>query len=288
MTAAPNLIRTLFVAAVCIAALAAWTPAAYGQDATGNPEGGVGVTSDAPPAPPADPAPEPPPPPPPPDPVIEQPPPSDPPPPPPDPVAEQTPPAVNLPVEETVIDRPSVQREDSSARPEAAREPAQTAMPTMTAAAQSDMLAAPAQLPPAAAGEDWAWTEQGDAFVFESGGASGGGGTVVLGSLSHFDSIANAAARIPALGARERAARQAAQANTSGAALVLVDSSGNTMLFFNLFGGGGGGGAALVMLIALGLLTVIRIVPPDWNRAFRNSAVVWRPSAYVPPIEHPG
>ena len=61
----------------------------------------------------------------------------------------------------------------------------------------------------------------------------------------------------------------------SGARLVLVDSSGNTMLFFNLFGGGGGGGAALVFLTALGLLTIFRMMPPDWNSAFRNSTAVW-------------
>ena len=67
-----------------------------------------------------------------------------------------------------------------------------------------------------------------------------------------------------------------------------MDSSGNTMLFFNLFGGGGGGGAALVMLTAFGLLTLVRMMPPDWTQAFRNSTAVWRPSAYVPPIEHPG
>jgi hypothetical protein len=88
--------------------------------------------------------------------------------------------------------------------------------------------------------------------------------------------------------ARQQAARQAGHTGASGAGLVLVDSSGNTMLFFNLFGGGGGGGAALVMLTALGLLTVIRMIPPDWTRSFRDTTAFWWPSAYVPPIEHPG
>ena len=61
------------------------------------------------------------------------------------------------------------------------------------------------------------------------------------------------------------------------------------MLFFKLFGGGGGGGAALVLLTALGLLAVVRMLPPDWHSELsRNSTAVWRPSAYVPPIEHPG
>ncbi len=81
---------------------------------------------------------------------------------------------------------------------------------------------------------------------------------------------------------------RAAQANTTGSGLVLVDNSGSALLFFNLFGGGGGGGAALVMLTVVGFLAVFRLMPPDWTRAFRNATAVWRPSAYAPPIEHPG
>jgi hypothetical protein len=279
MTTAPSLIRAFIVAAVFVAALAAWTPAALGQEV---PAGGDGVVIDPPPPvdppvvpdPPVDP------------PVVVDPPPAD--SPPADPPPEVTPPPESVPVQ-PAVDRSPSQRAESDGRSETSRETAPAASPnTTTAAAPSDVFAAPAQLPPAGEGEDWAWTEKGDAFVFGTGGSSGGHGTAVLGSFARFGSIATAAAWIPSLAARERAARQAAQANTSGAGLVLVDSSGNTMLFFNLFGGGGGGGAALVILTAFGLLTVARMMPPDWTRAFRNSTAVWRPSAYVPPIEHPG
>ena len=182
--------------------------------------------------------------------------------------------------------RPAIHVDSGSTRSEPARESAATPA-TTTAATPSDVLATPAQLPPGSAGDDFAFTEQGDAFVLGSGG-SGGGDTAVLGSFTRFASIATAAGRIPALGGGDHTVRQSTQAGGSGARLVLVDSSGNTMLFFNLFGGGGGGGAALVFLTALGLLTVFRMMPPDWTSAFRNSTAVWRPSAYVPPIEHPG
>ena len=110
----------------------------------------------------------------------------------------------------------------------------------------------------------------------------------MLGSFTRFASIATAAARIPSLTRQQAAQRAAQHAGNTGSGVVLVDNAGNTMLFFNMFGGGGGGGAALVMLTALGLLAVFRAVPPDWTRAFRNTTVFWWPSAYVPPIEHPG
>jgi type IV secretory pathway VirB10-like protein len=285
MTTAPKLIRALVVAAVCIAAFAVWSPAAFGQEAppaTGDVIGEAGTTPDPqtppqepapePPVTPTDTAPEPPPPPPPPD---------------PDPVQEVPSAPDTLPVEQ-VIDRPSAQHEDSWTRPEAGRESAPAATPVALAPGPSDVLPPAAELPTAGAGEDFAWTDKGDAFIFETGGSSGGNATAVLASLSRFGSIAAAGVQVPALGARERAAREAAQANASGSGLVLVDNSGSAMLFFNLFGGGGGGGAALVLLTVVGLLAVFRLIPPDWTRAFRNSTAVWRPSAYAPPIERPG
>jgi type IV secretory pathway VirB10-like protein len=277
MTTAPRLIRAFIVAAVFVAALAAWTPVAFGQEVVPTPGDIVE------PPPPQDPAPEPPPPPADPPVVVD--------PPPVDPPVVPDPPVDPTPVEpaaEQPVDRPAA-KDEPSAHSDSARGPAQVAAQTTASTPTPDDVFAPAaELPPAGEGEDWAWTEKGDAFVFGTGGSSGGHGTAVLGSFTRFGSIATAAAGIPALAARERAARRAAQANGSGAGLALVDSSGNTMLFFNLFGGGGGGGAALVLLTAFGLVTVARMMPPDWTRAFRNSTATWRPSAYVPPIEHPG
>ena len=152
----------------------------------------------------------------------------------------------------------------------------------------SDAFTTPAQLPPAGPGEDFALTGNGDAFILGSGGSSGSGPTALLGSFSRFGSIATAAARVPALGAREQAARDAARANASSSGIVMVDDSGTTGLFWKMFGGGGGGGAAMMMLTVLGLLAVVRLLPPEALKNFLISTAVWRPSAYVPPIEHPG
>ncbi len=287
MTTAPKLIRGFLVAAVCIAAFAAWTPGALGQvvEPGATSDVAVGQPAQPPPDPPAEPAPLPESGPsvtPSPDPL--------PPPPPPDPPVDEVIPAPETIPVEPVIDRPSVEREqDPVVRSDTPRETAPATGPVTTTAATptDDVYAAPAQLPPAEAGQDWAWTEKGDAFVFGSGGSGGDDATAVLASLSRFGSIATAAARAPGL-AHQRAARRDAQGNRSGTELVLVDSPGNAMLLFNLFGGGGGGGAALVILTALGLLTVFRMLPPDWHTTFRNSTAVWRPSAYVPPIERPG
>jgi hypothetical protein len=273
------LIRVFLVAAVCVAALTAWTPAALGQVVEAPAD--IGIAGDPPPPPPPEPAPEPPPAP---EPAPD-----------PGPAAElppNNPPVDEQPAQEPAPppqeeSRPVVHADSGTTRSEPARDNVPAATPG-TAVAPRDVFEAPAPLPPGSAGDDFAFTEQGDAFVLGSGGADDGGSTAVLGSFTRFASIATAASRIPALGGRDRAARQAAQAAGSGARLVLVDSSGHRMLFFNLFGGGGGGGAALVFLTALGMLTIFRMVPPDWNSAFRNSTAVWRPSAYVPPIEHPG
>lgn len=287
MTTAPNLIRTLLVAAVCMVAFAVCAPASFGQVVSDPPppaESEVGAPVDPPVV--ADPPAE--------EPAVVDPP-AD---PPAAPEPAPDPPVVPEPAPEpqVVADPPPADGQDrftthdeNASRWDTARESAQpaTQTPTLTPAL-SDALPVAAPLPTASAGEDFTWTEKGDAFIFETGGSDGGHPTAVLASLSHFGSIASAAVGIPALDARERAARQAAQASTGGSGLVLVDRTGNAMLFFNLFGGGGGGGAALVMLTVLGIVTFYRLMPPDGTRPFRNSTAVWRPSAYDPPIEHPG
>jgi hypothetical protein len=191
----------------------------------------------------------------------------------------EPPPAAELQVREEAAPRQDAAREPSASNPQT---------PTSSITVSEPLASAPAPLPPAAPGEDWAWTDKGDAFVFGTGGSGDGGEGVVLGSFTRFASIASAAARIHSLGVQQRVVRNTASNGAGDAGLVLVDSTGNTMLFFNLFGGGGGGGAALVLLTALGMLAVFRMMPPDWHSALRNSTAVWRPSAYVPPIEHPG
>ena len=109
----------------------------------------------------------------------------------------------------------------------------------------------------------------------------------MLARFSASGSIATVAARVPALGSRERAARDAAQAYANGSAVTVSDGGGGR-LFAGIFGGGTGGGAAALYLTVFGILAVFRLLRPDWNEAFRTSTATWRPSAYVPPIEHPG
>ena len=92
---------------------------------------------------------------------------------------------------------------------------------------------------------------------------------------------------VAALGTEERAARRTAQARptasrcrprTAPAARAVLEPVRRRE----------GGGAAVTLMTLLGILAVFRMLPPDWNRAFRNSTAAWRPSAYAPPIEHPG
>ena len=281
MTSALNPIRALFVAVVCFAALAAWAPFASAQEVPA--PGDTDVVPDPPPPPPVDPPPV--------DPPVDPvaPPPADPAPvdPPPDPAPVDQAPADPAPVE-PAGDRNPPARDDGSrsdARTPtfaAPQNPAATTVP-------SDAFTTPAQLPPAGPGEDFALTGDGDAFILGSGGSSGSGPTALLGSFSRFGSIATAAARVPALGAREQAARDAARANASSSG----DRDGGRLrhhgpVLEDVRRGRRrwrsdddahrarhpGGGAACFR--------------PRRLKNFLISTAVWRPSAYVPPIEHPG
>ena len=55
-----------------------------------------------------------------------------------------------------------------------------------------------------------------------------------------------------------------------------------------LFGAGGGSGAGVAFLMLLGMACGWLLLAPDRMRAFLTSTAMWRLSAYVPPIEHPG
>jgi type IV secretory pathway VirB10-like protein len=278
MTSALSPTRALLVAVACIALLAAWSPVASAQEVPISAAGDVVLPVDPPP--PSDPVLDPTPPPAP-EPAPESTPPN-PPPPPPDPVGEPDPPPPELQGGETK-DRPAAHRDEPAARPDSTSVAPQSTAPTVP----SDAFTTPEQLPPAGPGEDFALTGEGDAFILASGGSSGGGPTALLSSFSRFGSIATAAARVPALGAGERAARAAAQANAGTSGIVMVDDSGSSGLFLKMFGGGGGG-AAMMLLSVLGILAVVRLMPPEGIKDFLESMAIWRPSAYVPPIESPG
>lgn len=279
MHAPLNLIRAMLVAAVCAALLATCASAASAQEVPA-PGGDVTVVPDPAPAPEPPPAPDP-------GPAPEPAPPPDagpaPEPPPPDPAPAPEPEPTPEPAAERHADSSTTQRAD------APRDGAPVNSQSTVPASSSVQLAAPAQLPPASAGEDWAWTDQGDAFIVDTGGSSDGGARGALARFAGFGSIAAAAARVPAIGSRERAAHDVARDRADGTAVAASDGFGGPGgLFASLFGGGGGGGAAVLYLTVFAILAVFRLLRPDWNRAFRTSTATWRPSAYVPPIEHPG
>ena len=279
MTTARNLVRALLVAAVCATAFATCATA-WAQETP--PTGGDVVV--APDPAPVDPAPAP-------DPVPVDPVPAPEPAPPEAPVdtAPPAPPADPPPVEAQPA--PPERRLDSSSTTQRADPPRESgtagAPPAASTAIPAGQVAAAAPLPAAVPGEDWAWTDQGDAFVLGTGGSAGDSQRDALGAVAGAGAVATAIGRVPALGARERAARDAARAYANGSAVTVSDAGSG--LFASLFGGsGGGGGGAVLLLTVVGILAVFRLLPPDWNRAFRMPTVIWRPSAYVPPIEHPG
>jgi hypothetical protein len=55
-----------------------------------------------------------------------------------------------------------------------------------------------------------------------------------------------------------------------------------------LFGAAGGSGAGMALLTLLGLMCGWLLLAPLPKRAFLTSTAMWRPSAYVPPIDRPG
>jgi outer membrane biosynthesis protein TonB len=276
-----NFVRALFVTAACVVALAVCATAAQAQ-VVEPPAGDVIVAPDPLPAPEPSPTPEAP------------------------PTPEPTPPPEQQPVDQAPPQEPADQAPQQPADPPPAERQASTgtsaqrsdaprdaALPSSHATpppgVPNDQLTAPEQLPAGGAGEDWAWTDEGDAYIFGSGGSSDGTVRGALVTFSGYGSIASAAAGASGLDSRSQAARATARARADGSAVAVTAGGTGKSLFASLFGGGsGGGGAVLLTITLLGILSAYRLVPPDWDRAFRTSTATWRPSAYAPPIEHPG
>jgi len=117
----------------------------------------------------------------------------------------------------------------------------------------------------------------------ETAAATGGGppsfgGLGVLGPISR--SIAREKHRDAAAGSRPNATPAGGSGQGGGG-----PGPGPSM---GMFGGGGGAGAGIALLTLLGLACGWALLAPRDLRAFRTSTATWRPSAYVPPIEHPG
>jgi hypothetical protein len=116
------------------------------------------------------------------------------------------------------------------------------------------------------------------AAALAGGGPPSFGGLGVLGAMSR--SIAHEKHRDAAAGSRPNATPAGGSGPGGGG-----PGPGQSM---GLAGGGGGASAGIALLMLLGLACGWSLLAPRDRRAFRTSTATWRPSAYVPPIEHPG
>ena len=234
----------------------------------------TGAATDPPPvpvdpAPPPEPAPQPEPPP------AEQP--ADPPP----------PPAVD---QQPAGDRQSesVSRDSSSHSnsPSPTSQPVTPSVSAPSAPLPAPLAAAETQVTAAPLGWDvfddalYAETVDGDetTAILAGGGPPALGGLGVLGPISR--SIAREKHRDAAAGSRPNATPAGGSGPGGGG-----PGPGPSM---GMFGGGGSAGAGIALLTLLGLACGWALLAPRDRRAFRTSTATWRPSAYVPPIEHPG
>lgn len=114
--------------------------------------------------------------------------------------------------------------------------------------------------------------------ILAGGGPPSLGGLGVLGPISH--SITREKHRDAAAGSRPNATPVGGSGPGGGG-----PGPGQSL---GLAGGGGGASAGIALLTLLGLACGWSLLAPWDRRAFRTSTATWRPSAYVPPIEHPG
>jgi hypothetical protein len=191
-------------------------------------------------------------------------------------------------------DEPSQPASPKNSDPQRDTGHAASPAPSVTVTTPSPPAAAPAptvavvdpQLTAAPLGWDvyddalFAETVDGDkgSAVLAGGGPPAVGGLGVLGPASR--SIAREKHKDAAAGSRPNATPVGGSGPGGGG-----PGHGPSM---GLAGSGGGGGAGIALLMLLGLACAWSLLAPRDRRAFRTSTATWRPSAYVPPIEHPG
>ena len=283
----------LFALAACLAVIVCWAPAARAQEVTlpepspsaaDATDGGTPATTTDPTGQPtADPAPQP-------DPVPEPtpPPPDNQAPPPPDPVtpAEDT----TTPVDPSPAHEPSGHAETPAARDSAPAEfvpQTQAVSSTQTAVGDAFGPAAPLPVTGASGTGDWFLTAQGDEF-FAAIPGSGGGGTPGGPTATIAHTVLGAVGAVAKLEAGKRQRHETAEARALGSGGPGSGPGSGSRSFFNLFTGGSGGTGAVLLFGLFGILSVWRMLPPDWTRVFRMPTTTWRPAAYIPPIQHPG
>ena len=116
----------------------------------------------------------------------------------------------------------------------------------------------------------------------ERGALAGGGPPSFggLGVLGVMCSIAHEKDQDAASGSRPNATLRAASVRAVGG-----PGPGQSM---GLAGGGGGASAGIALLMLLGLARMVPCSPRGTEELSGLPTATWRPSAYVPPIEHPG
>jgi outer membrane biosynthesis protein TonB len=279
-------LRLLAVLLAAFALAFALTPVASAQEAdpasAGEPAATPDASSDPPPVPETPPIPEPPPPPEPaptPEPAASAPEPS--------PAPEPAPSPVEPP--QQTADRDAV----SHAGPPSGPPSYVPASTTFTPAAQAPAAPMNELSGPAAAGPTTAplgWDVYDDALLAETfeddGGAEtfGSGGHAVFRGLGALGTIASPAERNRRQDANPPSRAEPMSAGGSGSG----GSGPGQGPSLGLFGAAGGSGAGMALMTLLGMACAWLLLAPLPKRAFLTSTAMWRPSAYVPPIDRPG
>jgi hypothetical protein len=129
----------------------------------------------------------------------------------------------------------------------------------------------------------------GDTFVIERAKRHRTGGAAIRTSTVRYPALfgLTTADRATALEAKERVVHEAAKASSLGGMRLHRSPVPGKNPFFNLLNGLGSVDAGLV-LVLIAVLAASFALPRRSFKALRTRAVVWRPLAYVPPIELPG
>jgi hypothetical protein len=218
------------------------------------------------------------------------------PPPPPEPVPSQEPaesapepPPAPEPAPSAVD--PPQQPSDAAAHPGTATayEPASaTFTPEAQApAAPTTELSGPAAGPTTA---PLGWDVYDDVLLTETFDGDGGAGTFGAGARAVFRGLgALGTIASPVKRDRRDDASPASRAEPMSAGGSGPGGSGPGQgPSLGLFGAAGGSGAGMALLTLLGMACGWLLLAPLPKRAFLTSTAMWRPSAYVPPIDRPG
>jgi hypothetical protein len=272
-------LRLLAVLLAAFALACALTPVASAQEAdpasTGEPVVVPDASSDPAPVPESPPIPEPPPPP--------EPAPS------PEPAASasEPPPAIEpVPSAPDPAQHPAERDTIAHAGPPS-YEPAIT---TFTPAAEAPTAAIDTFDPAASTSAPLGWDVYDDALLAETFDSNGGTGSVAAGALAVFRGLR----ALGQIGPGVERDRRHDVAPASRAEPVPAGGSGpggsgpGQGQSVGLFGAAGGSAAGMALLTLLGMACGWLLLAPLPKRAFLTSTAMWRPSAYVPPIDRPG